>query len=266
MSTLNKTTTIKTQYFNNFTWKRLPLEHDYINIVFCVSNYKNKDKTNNFLENINNENIKKAIKYILNIMPYQCIVNIDNYNNFINNINNIEISSPILDKINNNKMKIDNKNNINILKNKVKKNNNKKTYIFTYESENDCDNVKDTNNENYLNNNDNDNDNNDNNNYNNYKECKYNSVEQQLKNILNYSINIHFNEIHNISIGEINNIPNNILSLADYIFFENVDILNTYLTKSNHNIRIKTGNAYVYLIDKCNYEYYQLFNFNKHII
>ena len=40
MQTEKKTSTIKTELFNNFSWKRLPLEHDYITILFCLDKYK----------------------------------------------------------------------------------------------------------------------------------------------------------------------------------------------------------------------------------
>ena len=33
--------TIKTDLFDNFSWKKLPLEHDYVNIVFCINKFKN---------------------------------------------------------------------------------------------------------------------------------------------------------------------------------------------------------------------------------
>jgi len=126
------------------------------------------------------------------------------------------------------------------LKEKIKKVENKKTCIFTYNTIADTDTVKNVNiNEKFY--------------------------DKTLKNVLDMSINNNFNESHKICIGEINNIPKNIISVADYIFFENMDILNEYFQTFNYNIRIQTSNTQLYLIDKCNYEYYQLFSFTKHL-
>lgn len=218
-------TTIKTDNFDNFNWKKLPIEHDYITIVFCLEKYKEHDKYD-FMKNIENDKIKKALTYILNIMPYKCIVNVDSYNNFIeykNETNKDDIYIK-LKKIKN-RLKIENSNFQN-LENKINKINNKKTYLFTYTSE------------------------------------QY--TENSLKNIFDININTHFNETHKICIGELKNIPKSILSIADYIFFENKDILNNYFEMLNHNIRIQTSNSELFLLDKCNHEHYQLFNFDKH--
>lgn len=233
MSTENKITTIKTDLFNNFNWKRLPIEHDYITIVFCLDKYKNMDNSNIFMDNIINDNIKKAIKYILNIMPYQCIIDVEKYNNFVifkenKHIveNNLTHELDKLDKID----KLKNCDDIQILKDKIHKIQNKKTFLFTYNSQNEK-----------------------------------NDTEHTLKNMYNISINSHFNDTHKICIGELNSIPKSILSVADYIFFENKDIINNYFETFHHNIRIQTSNTELYMLDKCNYEYYQLFNFDKHI-
>ena len=214
-------TTIKTDNFDNFNWKKLPIEQDYITIIFCIESYKDNDKYY-FMKNVENDKIKKALTYILNIMPYKCIVNVDSYNNFIeykNEIDNNELSIKLK------KLKIEN-NNFENLENKINKISNKKTYLFTYTNE------------------------------------QY--TENSLKNIFDISINTHFNETHKICIGELKNIPKSILSIADYIFFENKDILNNYFEMLNHNIRIQTSNSELFLLDKCNYEHYQLFNFDKH--
>jgi hypothetical protein len=71
--------------------------------------------------------------------------------------------------------------------------------------------------------------------------------------------------MHKICIGEINNIPKDIISLADYILFEDINVLNEYLQSFNHNIRITNSNTSIYILDKCNYEYYKLFSFDKYI-
>lgn len=237
MSIEKKSTTIKTELFDYFTWKRLPIEHEYITIVFCLEKYRNIDNSDDFMKNIEQENIKKAIKYILNIMPYQCIINIDRYISFKEykeETDDKDLFILKLDKLEN--ILNDNENNINeynfkSLKDKIQKINNKKTYLFTY-----------TNNQTEK------------------------TIENSLKNMLDISINSHFNETHKVCIGEIKNIPKNILCVADYIFFENKDVLNEYLELLNHNIRIKTSNTPLYLLDKCNYEYYQLFSFYKHLL
>ena len=219
-------TTIKTDFFDNFYWKKLPIENDYITIIFCLDKYKDNDKYD-FMKNIENDKIKKALTYILNIMPYKCIVNVDSYNNFIeykNEINKDDTGK----KLNELKTKLKNNTNLEFLEKKMEKINNKKTYLFTYTSEQ--------------------------------------FIENNLKNIFDISINKHFNETHKVCVGELENIPKTILSVADYIFFENKDILNKYFEMLNHNIRIQTSNAELFLLDKCNYEHYQLFNFNKHLV
>jgi hypothetical protein len=242
MSSIEKTITVKTEFFDNFIWKKLPLEHDYITIVFCISKFKNTEQSpNEFLENIENENIKKSIKYILNIMPCQCFVNIGSYNEFKNYINDNDLVS-ITNKLNEKNSEIENlsENELLKLKEKIKKVENKKTCIFTYNTIPDIDMEKNVNiNEKFY--------------------------DKTLKNVLDMSINNNFNESHKICIGEINNIPKNIISVADYIFFENMDIINEYFQTFNYNIRIQTSNTQLYLIDKCNYEYYQLFSFTKHL-
>jgi hypothetical protein len=240
MSLIEKTITIKTDFFDNFIWKKLPLEHEYITIVFCVSKFKNtKQNPNDFLENIENENIKKSIKYILNVMPCQCFVNISSYTEFKKYINDNNLVS-ITNKLNKHTQN-DTKgtitdvseNELLKLKEKIKKVESKKTCIFTYDTS--------------INNESN------------------NFYDKTLKNVFDMSINNNFNESHKICIGEINDIPKNIISVADYIFFENMDILNEYFKTFNYNIRIQTSNTPLYLIDKCNYEYYQLFSFTKHL-
>ena len=219
-----KYSTIKTNLFDNFIWKRLPIEHDYITIIFCLDRYKNIDNSDDFLLNIKNDGIKKAIKYILNIMPYKCVINIEDYSNYKHYNNNVtsEDSDIFIEKIkeviNLNKLKEDE---TEYLKNKVKKIQEKKTCVFTY--------------------------------------------DENKNKILNISIDLEFNNTHRLCIGEIKNIPKYCLSIADYIFFENTDILNKYLEMQNHNLKINKSDAALYMIDKCNYEYYNLFNFNKHI-
>ena len=220
MQSENKSSTIKTNLFDNFIWKRLPIEHDYITIIFCLDKYKNTDNSDDFLSNIENENTKKAIKYIINIMPHNCIINIDDYSNYKyykdNLEKNIELDN-IIDKLK--KLEIDK--DINFVKDRLNKLQQKKSYIFTY---------SDTSNK-----------------------------------LLNITFDSKFNETHRLCVGEIENIPKYNLSIADYIFFENKDVLNKYLESQNHNLRIKISDAPLFLIDKCNYEYYNLFNFNKHI-
>ena len=131
-----KITTVKTEFFDNFIWKKLPLEHDYITIVFCVSKFKNTEQSsNNFLENIENESIKKSIKYILNIMPCQCFVNISSYNefkNYINDNNSVLLSNKLNENIIRNSNSDCSENELLKLKEKIKMIENKKTCIFTY--------------------------------------------------------------------------------------------------------------------------------------
>jgi hypothetical protein len=220
MQSENKSSTIKTNLFDNFIWKRLPIEHDYVTIIFCLDKYKNTDNSDDFLSNIENENTKKAIKYIINIMPHNCIINIDDYSNYKyykdNLEKNIELDN-IIDKL----TKLETDKDINFVKDRLNKLQQKKSYIFTY---------SDTSNK-----------------------------------LLNITFDSKFNETHRLCVGEIENIPKYNLSIADYIFFENKDVLNKYLESQNHNLRIKISDAPLFLIDKCNYEYYNLFNFNKHI-
>jgi len=220
MQSENKSSTIKTNLFDKFIWKRLPIEHDYVTIIFCLDKYKNTDNSDDFLSNIENENTKKAIKYIINIMPHNCIINIDDYSNYKyykdNLEKNIELDN-IIDKL----TKLETDKDINFVKDRLNKLQQKKSYIFTY---------SDTSNK-----------------------------------LLNITFDSKFNETHRFCVGEIENIPKYNLSIADYIFFENKDVLNKYLESQNHNLRIKISDAPLFLIDKCNYEYYNLFNFNKHI-
>lgn len=210
--------TIKTDLFNNFKWKRLPIEHEYITIIFCLDKYKKIYNSDDFLSCVENTNTKRAIKYILNIMPYKCIVNIDDYSNYKYYKDKLEKNIEVDKMIE----KIKTKSDINIIKDRLNKLEEKKSYIFTY--------------------------------------------DENSNKILNITFDSEFNETHRLCIGEIENIPKYNLSVADYIFFENKDILNKYLESQNHNLRIKTSNAELYLIDKCNYEYYNLFNFTKHIV
>jgi hypothetical protein len=227
---INTITTIKTEFFNSFMWKRLPLEHNYITIVFCLDDYKNTDNTDDFINNINDENIKKAIKYILNIMPYQCVIDVDNYNNFLyykNNDEKQDSNEDLFKKIEDGKLPCT-EDEINKIKNNLKYILNKKTFIFNYYS----DNVQNDKNFSYM---------------------------------YNISVNEHFNDTHKLCIGEIQNIPKSILSVADYIFFDSKETINKYLESHGHFLRVSSSNASLYLIDKCNYEYYQLFHFNKHL-
>lgn len=221
MQTENKSSTIKIDLFNNFIWKRLPVEHDYITIIFCLDEYKNTDNSDDFLLFIKNENTKKAIKYILNIMPYKCIVNIDDYSNYKYYKDNLE-KNVELDKMINKIQKLEIDKDINTVKDRLNNSQLKKSYIFTYDN--------------------------------------------TPNKLLNIAFNSDFNETHRLCIGEIDNIPKYNLCVADYIFFENKDILNKYLETQNHTLRINSSNAQLYLIDKCNYEYYNLFNFDKHVI
>jgi hypothetical protein len=223
-----KINTIKTDSFNNFIWKRLPIEHEYITIAFCVSDFKTNSDNSNDLNDFLNKDVQKLLQYVLNIMPFKCILNVDNYKEFIEFNKDKEDKKPLKNIIDNiHEYDYLEKNELEQTEKNINKLNNKKTYIFTY-----TDNEEDEN--------------------------------KILKNIFDISINEHFSETHKICIGEIKNIPKNILSISDYIFFENKDILNQYLEQSNHNIRINTTNSSVYLIDKCNYEYFHLFLFNKH--
>jgi hypothetical protein len=83
---------ISTDNFNNFYWKSLPIEKDYCNITIC-SSYISKEFENEtyeqdnilyFINKINNKNTQKTIKYILDIMPFTCILNIETYEMFLN--------------------------------------------------------------------------------------------------------------------------------------------------------------------------------------
>jgi len=79
--------------FNNFYWKSLPTEKDYCNITLCTSNIvkdtdmlseTDKDNISYYINKINNENTQKTLKYIIDIMPFTCILNIDSYSMFLN--------------------------------------------------------------------------------------------------------------------------------------------------------------------------------------
>ena len=227
MQTEKKTTTIKTDLFNNFIWKRFPIEHDYITILFCLDKYKNTDNSDDFMKYIENDDIKKAITYILNIMPYKCVININDYSNYKfykDDLDNNKELDNLIKKID--KLSKD----TNTLKERIKNIENKKTFVFS------CD-----------------------------KEPIDNYTNESLSKMFNVSINSDFNITHKLYIGEIDNISKYTLGIADYIFFENKDVLNNYLQSQNHNIRIKDSDTPLYLLDKCNYEYYQLFSFKKHI-
>jgi hypothetical protein len=229
-----KINTIKTEQFNNFIWKKIPIEQDYITIVFCLSKY-NSLNSEKIFEDILNENTKKLLNYIINIMPSYCVVNVENFSDFIfhkNNETNLDLKK-IKNNINNIHLNQENQD-IEYLEKRIKKINNKKTYIFTYNSNSEI-------------------------------ESKNNDENINLKKIFNLSISDHFNETHKLCIGEIENIPKHILCMADYIFFEDKDILNKYLEMFHHNIRIYKSNTSIYLLDKCNYEYYNLFSFNNHL-
>lgn len=225
MSTHTISPTIKTDNFNNFNWKRLPIEHDYITIVFCLKDYNNIDYSKDIIENINNINTKKALKYILNIMPYQCIIDVDKYENYMifkDNKHVIENNiATKLDIINNH---------FNVNTDHLQKILDKKTFIFNCTSKQNI-----------------------------------NDVEHNIKKMYDLSICDNFNETHKIYIGELNNIPKYVLSIADYVFFDDYNTLNEYLTDLFHNVRITNSNSNLYLLDKCNNEYYQLYDFIKHI-
>jgi len=228
MQTEKKTTTIKTDLFNSFIWKRFPIDHDYITILFCLDKYKNTDNSDDFMKYIENDDIKKAITYILNIMPYKCIININDYSNYKYYKDNLDENK----ELNNLIKKIDDldKDTI-LLKERIKKIENKKTFIFSSDN----------------------------------KGITYDFTNESLSKMFNVTINSDFNITHKLYIGEIRNISKYTLSVADYIFFENKNVLNKYLESQNHNIRIKDSDSPLYLLDKCNYEYYQLFNFKRHI-
>ena len=238
MQTEKKPTTIKTNLFNNFIWKRFPVEHDYITILFCLDSYKNLDNSDDFMKYIENDEIKKAITYILNIMPYKCIININDYLNYKFYKDNLDDNKELdfiikkIDNLKNNLSKInsDIQEDTNSLKERIKKIENKKTFIFS------C----------------------------NTKEIVNDFKNESLSKMLDISLNLDFNT-HKLYIGEIENISKYNLTIADYIFFENKNVLNKYLELQNHNIRIKESDSSLYLLDKCNYEYYQLFNFEKHL-
>lgn len=123
--------TIVTGKINNFLWKRMPIEHEYINIVFCVSDYTNKNL--NIFENTLNPSTKKSLKHILNIMPMCCITDIKTYKEFVSSkkIN-------FQDILNEKECKIENldEKTIKELNEKICKINNKKTYIFSYDEKN----------------------------------------------------------------------------------------------------------------------------------
>lgn len=228
MQTEKKTTTIKTDLFNSFIWKRFPIDHDYITILFCLDEYKNTDNSDDFMKYIENDDIKKAITYILNIMPYKCIININDYSNYKYYKDNLEENK----ELNNLIKKIDDLDkDTNLLKERIKKIENKKTFIFSSDNKGITDDF----------------------------------TNESLSKMFNVTINSDFNITHKLYIGEIGNISKYTLSVADYIFFENKNVLNKYLESQNHNIRIKDSDSPLYLLDKCNYEYYQLFNFKRHI-
>ena len=220
-----KINTIKTEHFNNFIWKRIPIEHDYITIACCLSEYK-ENNSENLFENVSNETTKKLLQYIINIMPSYCVFNIEKFSDFIFHKDKIIESNSELSKLKN--IKCSSEKDLEYIEEKIKKLNNKKTYIFTYPSSNILE-----------------------------------GEEENLKKMLNLSISNYFNETHKLCFGKIENIPKHILCMADYIFFEDKDVLNKYLEIFNHNIRITKSNTSIYVLDKCNYEYYNLFSFNN---
>lgn len=230
MQTEKKTTTIKTDLFNNFIWKRFPIEHDYITILFCLDNYKNTDNSDDFMKYIENDEIKKAISYILNLMPYKCIINVNDYLNYKFYKDNLDDNKEldfIIKKID----KLQQDQDTNSLKERIKKIENKKTFIFSCNS----------------------------------REIVNDLKNESLSKMLDVTLNLDFNNTHKLYIGEIENFSKYTLTIADYIFFENKNALNKYLELQNHNIRIKESDSSLYLLDKCNYEHYQLFNFRKHL-
>jgi|UniRef100_A0A6C0I6L7 hypothetical protein len=227
MSNHTISSTIKTDNFNNFDWIRLPVEHDYITIIFCLKDHNNIDYSKDIIDNINNSNVRKAFKYILNIMPYQCIIDVDKYENYmifkenkhvIENDRTTDIDN--INKITESKVNVEH----------LRKILDRKTFIFN------C-----------------------------TKEQNINDVTNDINKIFNLSICEYFHETHKIYIGELNNIPKSVLSISDYVFFDDYNTLNEYLTMFFHNIRITNSNSDLYLLDKCNNEYYQLYNFTKHI-
>ena len=161
------------------------------------------------------------------------------------------LHNPLLEKIENNNLTFSNescvqsdgRNNdeINKLKNKLKNIYKKKTFIFNYYDNKDKINETPNN-----------------------KECEM-FCDKKYSCMYNVSLNEHFNDTHKLCIGEIENIPKYILSIADYIFFDSKENINKYLESYAHFLRVGSSNASLYLIDKCNYEYYQLFHFNKHL-
>jgi len=137
---------IFTDNFNKFYWKSLPIEKDYCNITLCTSYLTNISDNNNsteykddisyYINNINNANTQKTLKYILDIMPFICILNIESYEMFLNSENlkdDIETSTNI-DK--NNLKNID-QNKIDKVSDIVKNTTRKLTYINFYDKKKD---------------------------------------------------------------------------------------------------------------------------------
>jgi len=95
--------TISIDNFNKFYWKTLPIEKEYCNITFCTSCLTeekdklhepdnstetnddiNTDNISYYLNKINNQDTQNTLKYIFDIMPFTCILNIESYEMFLN--------------------------------------------------------------------------------------------------------------------------------------------------------------------------------------
>lgn len=132
--------TISTDNFNNFYWKSLPIEKDYCNVTICTSNMiepqcENKDEISYYINKINNVNTQKTLNYILDIMPFTCILNIESYEMFLNSEklkDNIETNTRIDEK----KFKDISNKKINDTINIIKKITSKITYVNFYNENN----------------------------------------------------------------------------------------------------------------------------------
>lgn len=140
--------TISIDNFNKFYWKSLPIEKDYCNITFCTSNLSedndsinetiidnNKDNISYYLNRINNKDTQKTLKYILDIMPFACILNVESYEMFLNSEklkSEIETST----NVNKNNFKQIEGEKIDEMLNIVKNINRKLTYVNFYNENN----------------------------------------------------------------------------------------------------------------------------------
>ena len=137
--------TISIDNFNNFYWKTLPIEKDYCNITMCTSHLNDTNETNTdddkdnisyYINNINNKVTQETLKYILDIMPFTCVLNIESYEMFINSEklkNDIENNTNI--NKNNFKQYI-NEEKINEVSNIIKNTTRKLTYVNFYNEKN----------------------------------------------------------------------------------------------------------------------------------